>query len=279
MRILRIFPRKGNSFTPRDELCFCGDPPLWRPPIECVDEVHVSVTFTWDILEGQRLMEAWNQYYPIVKIGGPAFGTANGHFVPGRYVKQGVTFTTRGCNNHCDHCLVPEWEGPLVPYEHFSAGYIVQDNNLLQAPAKHRRRVFVMLSEQSRAAQFKGGLQASLVTDEIADELRGLRISEAWLAADDEGALKPLAKAVEKLSFLGLRSNRLRCYVLIGKGKDTPQKAEARLEAAWSIGCLPFAQLYQPPELKRKKYSREWRDLARKWSRPAVIRSSHGKKE
>ena len=45
-RTIRVFPRQ-TAMTPTDELAFVGDPPLslWRPS---ADEVHVSVTFTWD---------------------------------------------------------------------------------------------------------------------------------------------------------------------------------------------------------------------------------------
>jgi hypothetical protein len=100
--IIRVFPRK-TSLTPNDPLAYVGDPPLWRPE---ADEVHVSVTFTWDIEEGQRLKEAWAQYYPVVKIGGPAFASETNDFEVGKYVKPGVTFTSRGCNNHCPWCLV-----------------------------------------------------------------------------------------------------------------------------------------------------------------------------
>jgi len=65
----------------------------------------------------------------------------------------------------------------------------------------------------------------------------------------------------------------MRCYVMIGRN-ETIEQAEQRLEAVWEIGCMPFSQLYQPPE-RYIKYPREWRDLNRKWSRPAAIRAAH----
>ena len=71
MAIIRVFPRK-TSMTPEDSYSFVGDPPLFRPDAK---EVHVSVTFTWDIEEGKRLQRAWANYYPNVKIGGPAMGS------------------------------------------------------------------------------------------------------------------------------------------------------------------------------------------------------------
>lgn len=220
--------------------------------------------------EWRRLREAWAQYYPVVRLGGPAFSNCfTDFFEPGFYVKFGVVFTSRGCNNNCPWCLVPETEGKLrtIP---ITSGHINQDNNLLQCPASHRRAVFQMMSCQPKAASFPGGLDARLITDEIADELRGLRIHQVFLAADTEAALKPLAKAVKKLSFLPRR--KLCCYVLIAYGGETPEQAEGRLRRVWELGAMPFAQLYQPSD-RYIGYSHEWKALARTWSRPAAMKA------
>lgn len=255
--------------TPSDDMAFIGDPPLF---LHYADEVHVSVTFTWDIQEGHRLQSAWAQYYPIVKIGGPAFGGVQGSFVPGRYIKHGITFTTRGCDNRCPWCLVPEKEGRLIEMKDFASGYIIQDNNLLQASRRHIARVFDMLKIQSRAAVFSGGLQSSLVDDWFCEQLRTIRVNSLFLAADTTGALKPLGRALSKLSFLDRR--KLRVYCMIGLD-ETVDQAKSRLQAIWELGGLPFAQLYQPPE-KYIKYSHEWKALAREWSRPAAMFARHG---
>lgn len=252
--------------TPNDPYAFVGNPPLWRPE---ANAVYISVTFTWDVEEGKRLQQAWAQYYPMVLIGGPAMGDRPDSFVPGFYVKYGITITSRGCNNNCPWCLVPQTEGKLriIPIK---PGYIIQDNNFLQCPANHRLAVYQMLSSQRRATEFPGGLDVRLVTDGIADELRGLRISQVFLAADTEGALKPLAKAIKRLSFLPRK--KLRCYVLIAYGSETLTQAEARLRKVWELGAMPFAQLYQPPD-EYIDYSHEWKSLARTWSRPAAMRA------
>ena len=272
MKIIRVFPRK-TSMTPDDPMVFIGDPPLgwWRPD---ADEVHVSVAFTWDIAEGQRLVEAWGQYYDVIRMGGPACESSCNGFTPGLYVRQGVTFTTRGCNNHCPWCLVPKREGRLVEIRNFAPGHIIQDNNILQASRAHLERVSAMLNTQRRAAIFSGGIQASLVDDWVAEWLRGLRINSVWLAADTSGALPALRQAVDKLAFLGRNSNKIRCYVLIGYNGETVAEATERLEAVWEAGCMPFAQLYQPDD-HYIKYAGEWKDLARKWMRPAAMRAAH----
>jgi len=237
------------------------------------DEVHVSVSFTWDIAEGERLAFAWRCYYGTVKLGGPAFGSKPDGFIPGMYVRPGVTFTTRGCNNCCPWCLVPSREGRLFEISDFCAGNIIQDNNLLQANRAHVHRVFDMLKVQPRAAVFSGGLQASLVSDQFVDELRGIRVDCVFLAADSKSALKPLERAIRQLSFLGRR--RIRVYTMLAYHGESLSDAEERLETVWNLGAMPFAQLYQPQD-HFIEYSMDWKRLARKWSRPAAMFSSHG---
>lgn len=256
--------------TPTDPLAFVGNPPLglWRPSAE---EVHVSVTFTWDILEGQRLAQAWAQYYPVVKIGGPAFGDRGNEFTPGMYVRRGLMFTSRGCNRHCPWCFVPEREGRIrcLPIQ---AGNEVLDNNLLQTGQEHMEAVFAMLGGQSKAAIFSGGLDARLVNDWVAERLAQLHISELFLAADTAGALKPLKRAVDRLGFL--RYPKLRCFVLVAFDGETIQQAIERLEAVWSMGAIPFAMLYQPKD-RLIRYSRDWRALQHTWTRPAAMAAMH----
>ena len=267
--ILRVFPR-SNSFTPTDDLAFVGDPPLFRLP---ADEVHVSCTFTWDIMEAERLCTAWAQYYPCVELGGPAITPSNADFLPGRYVRDGVTFTTRGCNGACPWCLVPGREGRLQELANFAPGWIVQDNNLLQASRGHLARVFEMLRSQRHAVTFSGGLDACLLSDKVADEIRGLRIDQVFLAADTPGSVHYIERAMKHLQLPGRRW-RVRVYALLGYDGETIDRATERLEAIWAIGAMPFAQLYQPPD-RWIDYSAEWRTLAREWSRPAIMQGMH----
>ena len=71
MSILRVFPTK-TSFTPTDELAFFGGPTLFVPDH---DEVHISVTFTWDKKKAVFLKKQWEGFTDkIVRIGGPAYG-------------------------------------------------------------------------------------------------------------------------------------------------------------------------------------------------------------
>lgn len=269
--------------TPKDEMTFIGyrktrrqgkvvwvaNPlPLVRPQ---ADEVHVSCTFTWDRERAEHLASAWGEHYPV-RIGGPAVsGQING-FTPGRYIRSGVTFTSRGCNNDCPWCLVPEREGPLVESADFPPGNIVEDNNLLQCSDSHQERVWAML-RQKGMVYLSGGLDPRLLTVARADMIRGLRVRQLFLASDTTGATKHVRTAVRRLA--GLARRKLRCYVMIGYGTETISEATARLEDVWAAGCMPFAQLYQPPD-QYIRYPPAWRALAREWSRPAAMMANHG---
>jgi hypothetical protein len=61
MRIIRVFPRK-TSATPDDDLVRIGTPPGL---FDEADEVHVSVTFTWDLPFAEKLASAWSFVAPV----------------------------------------------------------------------------------------------------------------------------------------------------------------------------------------------------------------------
>ena len=258
--IIRVFPKR-TSHTPIDGMVFIGDPPLERPD---ADEVHISCTFTWDKSVAERLRLAWLQYYPIVKIGGPAYDDPCNGFTPGMYLKQGITTTSRGCNNQCPWCLAWKREGNIRELPIY-LGNILQDNNLLQCSPDHIGKVLDMLQNQCQI-RFTGGLEAGLVTQPIADRIRGLRVKEIFLACDTDGAIKPLRKA---LKLLQLPRDKARCYVLLKYNpEETMLHALLRLLQIWEAGAKPFAQLYQPPD-KKIDYPVEWLRFVRTWQRPA----------
>ena len=262
MKILRVFPRL-TSMTPLDGII--GLPDLWRPK---ADEVHISVAFTWDIEYAKHMKKNWEVYYPVVKIGGPAFGDPGGNFEAGKYLEKGCVITSRGCPNNCSFCLVPKREGKIRELP-IVEGNIIQDNNLLACSKSHIDKVFQMLSKQKRV-DFAGGFESARVTDQIVQKLRGLKLYQLWLAYDHPNAEKPLIRAVDKLRKYFSR-DKIRCYVLIGYNDDTIEKAEHRLRRAWEIGTLPFAMLYR--DEKNTEHSKDWKQFQRKWTRPAIIKS------
>ena len=259
--ILRVFIKR-TSYTPNDDMVFIGEPQLEKPE---ADEVHISCTFTWDKPRAEMLKLAWAQYYTIVKVGGPAYDDpCKNDFVPGRYVRQGVIYTSYGCNNRCPWCLAWQREGSIriLPIRE---GNICQDNNLMQCPNHHIESVFDMLATQ-RAVVLAGGIESARVNQYWADRIRGLRLKQIFLACDTDGAIKPLRKA---LKFLSLPHDKVRCYVLLRHNpEETRLHALVRLLEVYEAGAIPFGQLYQPPE-EKIQYPVEWTRFTRTWQRPA----------
>ena len=267
MKILRVFPR-ATSYTPVDPMAFVGMPDFGKMPE--ADEVHISVAFTWDKPEAERMAESWGAFYRVVRIGGPAYGDSGGGFVAGRYVKSGVTFTSRGCPNRCDFCVVPEREGrlrelPIVP------GWIVQDNNLTACSAGHVDAVFSMLRSQPHPAQFAGGLEAARITPAWVERLRSIRLGQLFLAYDDPNDDFEVSRAAALLENAGIPRDKCRCFVLIGRDSDTLDAARQRCEQVWEWGMLPFAMLYRDETGARPDGG--WRQLQRTFSRPAATKA------
>jgi hypothetical protein len=276
-KIIRVFPRRTKA-TPDDEMAFVGDP-LFPDFLPAADEVHVSCTFTWDKGEAERLVRAWEVYFPgKVILGGPAYDDSGGEFVGGRYLKKGYVMTTRGCPNLCPWCFVPQREGELRTLE-IVEGNNVLDNNLLAAPKEHITAVFEMLRKQRRGASFTGGLDARLLNDWHIELLNSIRVKQIFLAYDHRGQWPCVVRAAEMLREVGYNREKLRCYVLVGYQDDTIGQALERLEAVWEIGLMPFAMLFEPG-CRRDAMVRdpEWRKLVRQWSRPAIIKAMHREK-
>jgi len=262
---IRVFARR-TSFTPVDDLAFYDEPPLFDLPDL---PVMVSVTFTWDIERGKRLAQAWAGRSHKVVLGGPAFDDEGGEFVPGMFMKQGVTITSRGCTKNCPWCFVPKREGKLRELK-VKPGHIVQDNNLLACSRGHVEKVFGMLAGQSKV-QFKGGIDIDYLKPWHVELMKNIKTNEIWVACDTVAGLKKLDKAADLLSDFNI--GKKRCFVLIAYNGESITEAERRCRTVYEKGFLPFAQLFRD-ESNKKEYSLEWRDLARKWSRPAIYRST-----
>ncbi len=276
-KIIRVFPRRTKA-TPHDEYAYVGSPDLFVPP---TDEVHIDVTFTYDKPLAERLAEEWTGYARTVKLGGVAYGDPGKEFVPGRYIKHGYTFTSRGCPRRCWFCSV--WKRDPIPrLLPILDGWNILDDNLLACPRPHVEAVFRMLSRQGRRVEFTGGLEALALEDYQVGLLADLRPRPNCFFAYDPGdAFETLQSAGHRLLSAGFtpQSHRLRCYVLIGYPKDTFALAEKRLLDISGVGFTPMAMLWRPetPSQEKWKPAPEWRGFQRQWARPALIHRRKGK--
>jgi len=261
---IRVFPIRTN-FTPNDEMAFVGHPPLpeFRPK-DRKTPVYISVVFTWTRDLAEKILASWRDHYDDVRIGGPAYGDYGDEFVPGMYLKQGCTITSRGCVKHCGWC--PEKNRPLRTLL-IKPGWIVQDSNLLACPEKHVRAVFDMLRDQGRAISFPGGLDKHFLQPWHRELFDSILIDKLWFACDVTSDLPWLERAAEILDGIPLRKRG--CYTMIGYDAESLSQAEKRIERVFELGFMPFCQLFRPDD-HTKIYPPEWRAVQRKWSRPAA---------
>jgi hypothetical protein len=269
LRLIRVFPRRTKA-SPLDPLAYFGPPDLFAE----ADEVHISVAFTYDKPQAEQLAEQWRFVAPT-KVGGVAYGDPGQEFIPGRYVKDGYIFTSRGCPRRCWFCSV--WKRDPVPrLLPVVEGWNILDDNLLACPRAHVEAVFAMLRRQDRRIEFTGGLEALALEDYHVDLLASLKPRPTMFFAYDPGdAFETLEHAARRLIAAGFRpeAHRMRVYVLIGYPKDTLALAEARLRSMSAIGFTPMAMLWRPETPSQEKWlpDARWRGFQRLWARPAII--------
>lgn len=274
IKLARVFPRRTKA-SPDDNLAFFGPPPFF---VEA-SEVHVDVTFTADKTRAEKLAEEWQRIAPV-KIGGVAYGDSGQEFVPGKYIKHGYTFTSRGCPERCWYCSV--WKrDPKIRLLPIQDGWNILDDNLLACPEDHFRAVIEMLSRQKRRAEFTGGLQASRLTDWHVEGFARLKPRPVFFFAYDDpdkctkSPIEAMREAARKMLAAGFTaaSHRLRTFVFIGFPQDTFEKANTRLREMVEIGFTPYAMLWQPetPSAEKWRPRPEWKKFQRGWARPAII--------
>ena len=264
--MIRVFARK-TKWCPTDDLAFFDEPPLFKLPDF---PVYVSVTFISDIERGRRLRRSWARRCGEGRVfcGGPAFHDPGGEFIPGRFLHKSVTITSRGCPKKCCWCYVPGREGGIreLPIRN---GWVVQDNNLLACSQKHIINVFKMLQRQPLGASFPGGLDIDYLSPWHVEALKELQTNHKfcalWVAFDGPKGMKKLNKAKDLLA--DFSQERKFAYVLIGYEGDSQIEAETRCATVYEAGFLPFAMLWDG------NIAVEWKQLQRRWARPAIYRS------
>ena len=154
MKIARVFPRRTKA-TPDDPLAFTGPPP--RGGLPDIEEVHVSVAFTYDMEKACQLAEQWMKLGVPVHMGGPAFNMPGGDFAPGMYLKKGYVITSRGCPNRCWFCSVPRREGGRLRELPITEGNIVLDDNLLACSRSILKRYLKCWADRKSVQSLRAG--------------------------------------------------------------------------------------------------------------------------
>lgn len=267
-RIARVFPRK-TSMTPCDDLVFFG-PPTLEAFASDIDEVHISVTFTWDLEKAEQLYYDWQIIGVPVEVGGPAFDDRMGDFTPGLYLRDGMTVTSRGCTKDCWFCSVPRCAHGIIRELPVQDGWDILDDNILGTSEPHFRAVIEMLRRQKERAVFSGGLEPALLQPWQAELLKSINPRTMYTAYDTKDDYEPLRQMAKILWGAGFKpsAHQVKCYCLCGYDGDSCDAAEKRMDQIMDAGFLPFAMLYRDDS---GSVDAEWRRFQREWANAVIV--------
>lgn len=167
-----------------------------------------------------------------------------------------ILFSHRGCVRNCPYCAVPVLEpkrGPIKPVRHLvypgHRKVILWDNNTLGMA--NWRDLVVELKEVGLPVDFNQGLDARFVTEEVAQQLGGLRISPVRMAYDVPGERKALERAIPALERAGFKRRRMIIYVLYNF-EDSPEEFLDRVRDLLEWGVVAYPMRFEPLDSLKK---------------------------
>lgn len=176
-----------------------------------------------------------------------------------------IIFSSRGCNRHCPYCAVWRIEGSLnsckrtVKHLVYSkhTRIILWDNNILQSPYSHE--ILDELIELDKSVDFNQGLDARLITDEVAKRLSKMRLLCARLSYDHNAVRWHVKKAIEKINSYGIRRRSILVYILYNF-RDNPDDFFSRMKDVLSWGAVVYPMRYEPLNALER-----WKFVDRNW--------------
>ena len=243
-----------------------GDEVDWWIPLEEYDRVYSSKVFTFT---------QENPYLPENTIkGGTGYGIYDElspeidkmfpDYTIYPKVNYAIGFLTRGCIRKCPWCVVPKKEGRIKPYNTWrdikrpdSRDIVFMDNNVLAC--EHGISQMVDMIGQKVRIDFNQGLDARLITDDVADILSRLKWMQfIRISCDTDAMLDVCLSVIDKLGGYGIKPYRVFVYLLV----QDLESAERRAIALRNAGANPFAQPYRDfanniePSEEQKRFAR-----------------------
>jgi len=178
-----------------------------------------------------------------------------------------ILFASRGCIRKCGFCSVPKLEGRpdalkygirhLIWETHTKV--ILWDNNILGNA--NWRSIFDELAEIGMEVDFNQGLDARLITDEVAEKLARLRFYNIRIAYDYKGVGPYVKKALERMEAAGTARRRVVVYTLYNY-IDDPENFKTRVEEILTWGATSYPMRFEPlTSLTKNAY------VSPKWNR------------
>lgn len=165
---------------------------------------------------------------------------------------KAILFTSRGCIRRCSFCAVSQMEGEFNPIITDISPYILPqhkdlilwDNNLL-ADKEHAVSVLQQIADLGVRVEFNQGLDARLITPELAGMIADCKHRDIHLAYDDAKMGVAVERAVQALNDAGIRRDRIVIYHIYNYG-DTPELFLQRTRHILELGCTSYPMRYIP---------------------------------
>ena len=226
-----------------------GDDVRWWIPMEEYDKVYSSKVFNFtpeeimlpeDTVKGGTGYGIYDELPEEVDCMFPDYS-----IYP--HVDYAVGFLTRGCIRNCPWCVVPKKEGAIRAYSTWqqvkrpdSKKILFLDNNVLACP-HGIEQIRDMVGKNIRI-DFNQGLDARLITPEVAKLLSKLKWNTYIRMSCDTNAMLPIVKkAILLLKEYRVKPYKIFVYALV---KETSE-AEFRVKTLRSMGVNVFAQPYR----------------------------------
>lgn len=178
--------------------------------------------------------------------------------------KTSILFSSRGCVRTCQFCSVRILEPEFKAYKSIRNSVYpghkkitLWDNNFLASP--YYRDIFEEMLDLELEVDFNQGLDARLLTEEIAVWLKELNLPIVRLAYDTKSIGKYLKKAIELLKMVGFRGRNIVVYCLYNFS-DSPADFFNRVRELLEWGVVAYPMRYEPlePRLKNTYVSPAW---------------------
>lgn len=244
-----------------------GDEVEWWDGLTHYDRVYMSKVFTFTpdmdtVINADEVITGGTGYKDYGSLPPEIEATAPDYSIYPKF-KQAIGFLTRGCIRNCPWCIVPRKEGGIhaaATWEEIkrpdSREIVFLDNNVLASG--HGLEQIDRMGREKVWVDFNQGLDARLITPEVARLLAGLRWIRFIRLSCDTGEMLPVIKqATAYLREAGAAPSRFWAYALV----QDVEEAHRRVLALRDMGVEPFAQPYQDynggePTKEQKSFAR-----------------------